>query len=72
MKQSWALQNDEYRELRNSLIPAAEEHADKVCGPEPKKAGALGKLALYEWGEEWNRVYHKEMQAKARLIGLVR
>jgi hypothetical protein len=43
-----------------------------VCGPEPKKEGVLGKLALYRWGEKWNRVYHREMQAKAKLIGIVK
>jgi hypothetical protein len=70
MKQSWALQNDEYRELRNSLIPAAEAHADKVCGKTSKKdATALEKI---KWGAKWNRVYFREMQAKAKLIGLVR
>lgn len=58
----------EYQEMRNRLIPAAENYTNRRVGSQPQGNTAHER---FEWVCKWNRVFLKRMdelwQAAVRL-----
>jgi lysophospholipase L1-like esterase len=51
------MQNNDYIEKRNALIPEALAHADVVAGEEPKSTGT----DHFNWSATWNTAFHTKM-----------
>lgn len=50
----------DYVDARDALIPAAEEHANRLAGPRPK--GTRDDSPEYEaWVNRWNWLFHAHM-----------
>jgi hypothetical protein len=46
-----------YVEWRDTLVPIAEQHADKLCGPEPDDLRDAAR-----WSLRWDATFHREMK----------
>lgn len=54
--------DNDYIDLRESLIPEAEKTANKKCGK------TRGKKTSEEWCEEWNKAFHAEMERLVQIF----
>ena len=66
----------EYVSVRDSLIPEAEEYANRVAGLRPNPVGGAqshhGRMEIQEWGDTWSLVFHRKMDELGRKKGLVK
>ena len=58
---------EEYRKLRNKLIPDAMELADAVAGDKPPETDPN----IEHWANKWNKTFHTTMNKLAREKGLI-
>lgn len=61
------MENQEYIEARNALIPLAEQYANESAGPTPP-----AKRLISSWAARWNEFFHKKMNELAMDAGLTK
>lgn len=64
------MDNKEYVQRREALVPRAAAFADKQVGPRPPKDKA-NDTEDRKWGFRWNKIFHGKMEELCKEAGLI-